>query len=62
MSNTRTRRRTARPLIVSGDVHLDATVAAWEVELMVPELTCGGTPPAGERDGGTNRRGRRAAG
>jgi hypothetical protein len=39
MASTRTRGRTARPLIVSGDVHLDVEVASWEVELVAPELT-----------------------
>jgi hypothetical protein len=37
MASPRTRRRTARPLIVSGDVHLDV-VASWEVELVAAEL------------------------
>jgi hypothetical protein len=39
MASTRTRGRTARPLIVSGDVDLDAEVASWEVELVASELT-----------------------
>ena len=39
MASTRTRGRTALPLIVSGDVHLDAEVASWEVELVASELT-----------------------
>jgi hypothetical protein len=39
MNSTRARRRTARPLVVSGDVHLDMKVASWELELVAAELT-----------------------
>lgn len=39
MASTRARRRTARALIVSGDVLLDEKVASWEVELVASEVT-----------------------
>jgi hypothetical protein len=39
MNSTRARRRTARPLVVSGDVHLDMKIASWELELVAAELT-----------------------
>lgn len=49
MGNTRIRRRTARPLVVSSDIQLNGEIASWEVELVFAELTaitdrvcCGG--------------------
>ena len=62
MASTRTRRRTARTLIVSGDVLLDEKVALWEVELVAPELTSTPDRVGGERERSKRRRQRHAAG
>jgi hypothetical protein len=61
MASTRTRGRTARPLIVSGDVHLDAEVTSWEVELVAPELTSIPDRVGGEGEPSKRRRQRHAA-
>ena len=61
MASTRTRRRTARTLIVvSGDVLLDEKVASWEVELVAPELTSTTDRVGGEGER-SKRRGHRHA-
>ena len=62
MANTRTQRRTVRPLIVSGDVRLDDNVASWEVELVAPELTSITDRIAGEGERSRRKRQRHAAG
>jgi hypothetical protein len=62
MANTRTQRRTVRPLIVSGDVRLDEKVASWEVELVAPELTSITDRVGGEGERSKGRRQRHAAG
>ena len=61
MASTRTRGRTARTLIVSGDVLLDAEVALWEVELVSPELTSITDRVEGEGERSKRRRQRHAA-
>jgi len=61
MASTRTRRRTARPLIVSGDVHLDV-VATWEAELVAAELTSVTERVDGGAERTKERRQRHAAG
>lgn len=61
MASSRTRRRTARTLIVSGDVLLDEQVASWEVELVAPELTSIPDRVSGEGEP-SKRRQRHAAG
>ena len=61
MASTRTRGRTARPLIVSGDVHLDAEVASWEVELVASELSLRPDRVGGEGEPSKRRRQRHAA-
>jgi hypothetical protein len=62
MASTRTRRRTARTLNVSGDVLLDENVASWEVELVAPELTSIADRGGGEGGRSKGRRQRHAAG
>jgi hypothetical protein len=63
MDSIRARRRTARPLVVSGDVHLDVTVAAWEVELVAAELTSSTDGiDGGEAERAKGRKQRHAAG
>ena len=62
MASTRTRRRTARPLTVSGDIHLDVTVASWEVELVARELASIADEVDGEAERVKGRRQRHAAG
>lgn len=62
MASTRTRRRIARPLIVSGNVHLVAEVNSWEVELVAAELTSIADRVDGEQQRAKGRRQRHAAG
>jgi hypothetical protein len=62
MASTRTRRRTARTLIVSGDALLDEKVASWEVELLAPELTSIPDRVGGECECSKRRGQRHAAG
>ena len=62
MASIRTRRRTARPLMVCGDVHLDMKVASWEVELVAAELTSITDRVDGEQQRAKGRRQRHAAG
>ena len=62
MASTRTWRRTARPLTVSGDVHLDVTVPSWEVELVARELASIADEVDSEAERVKGRRQRHAAG
>lgn len=61
MARTRTRRRTARKLIVSGDILIDDKVASWEVELVASELSLRPDRVGGEGEPSKRRRQRHAA-